>query len=310
MEMVSLSRGGTWPLRSRDALGGCLHHPCVAGVPNFNAAVRDVLRMLDGASLIYRSTSFTVDGTTAGGIAQFAAKRVIVYTDTNNPYSGSATCSTSSQSGSCGASEECAQGYLDMVTLASPNTTVPDAGWDDFCLVHAFTHRDFCGGILGLAWVGTAGSLSAGICAKRAGSRGSLNTGISTTINFGQDVSTQVQIITLAHEFGHNFGSNHDTTGLVASNGATCSPAGSLGNFIMCVLHRVPIFLNCPPITSHIFTWLPSYRNQVPWVPAIFSAVIPSTVHPLCWSPVPLARLSLLTCTHVFVTGRHPRLGT
>eukprot|EP00037_Helgoeca_nana_P000920 m.24435 g.24435 ORF g.24435 m.24435 type:complete len:953 (+) comp11239_c0_seq1:101-2959(+) len=205
------------------------------GVPNFNAAVRDVLRMLDGASLIYRSTSFTVDGTTAGGIAQFAAKRVIVYTDTNNPYSGSATCSTSSQSGSCGASEECAQGYLDMVTLASPNTTVPDAGWDDFCLVHAFTHRDFCGGILGLAWVGTAGSLSAGICAKRAGSRGSLNTGISTTINFGQDVSTQVQIITLAHEFGHNFGSNHDTTGLVASNGATCSPAGSLGNFIMYV---------------------------------------------------------------------------
>ena len=54
---------------------------------NTNAAIRDVLKMLDGASLIYRSTTFTIAGTPAAGVAQFAAKRVLVYTtDSNNPY--------------------------------------------------------------------------------------------------------------------------------------------------------------------------------------------------------------------------------
>eukprot|EP00038_Savillea_parva_P002293 m.112929 g.112929 ORF g.112929 m.112929 type:complete len:957 (+) comp10790_c0_seq2:247-3117(+) len=201
-----------------------------------NAAIRDVLRLLDGSSLIYRSTTFTIDGQTRGGVAQFAAKRVVVYTtDTGNPYAGQATCATSSQAGSCPSNAECAQGFLDMLTTASPNTTVPNAGWDDFCLVHAFTYRDFCGGILGLAWVASPNAASAGICARRSGGRGSLNSGISTMINFGQDVSTQVQIITLAHEFGHNFGSNHDTAGLVANSGAQCAPANQLGNYIMYV---------------------------------------------------------------------------
>ena len=75
-----------------------------------------------------------------------------------------------------------------------------------YCLVHAFTNYDFVGGILGLAWVGRPASNGAGICAQNYGGR-SLNTGISTATNFGKPVSSAVATITLAHEFGHNFGS-------------------------------------------------------------------------------------------------------
>lgn len=105
-------------------------------------------------------------------------------------------------------------------------------GWDDFCLVHAFTHRDWCLGILGLAWVGRPDQLSAGICARNNGGR-SLNTGVSTNINFAEPVSVQMQTITLAHELGHNFGSNHDTQTSVSSTGQLCTGTGSAGNFIM-----------------------------------------------------------------------------
>jgi len=206
------------------------------GTYNQNGAIRDALRLVDGMSLIFRSTAFTIAGNTQGGVVQFAVKRVIVYTtDVDNPYAGQATCAGTSQANDCDASAECAQSFLDMLTQASPNTTSPDAGWDDFCLVTAITHRDFCLGVLGLAWVATPSSPSAGICARRSGSRGSLNAGIVTTINFGQDVSLAVQVITMTHEAGHNTGSAHDTTGLLSSTGADCAPGGNAGNYIMYV---------------------------------------------------------------------------
>lgn len=101
---------------------------------------------------------------------------------------------------------------------------------DDVCLAYVFTYRDFADGVLGLAWVGEAGSAAGGICEKaqtfRDGKKKSLNTGVVTFINYGKQVLQKVSQITFAHETGHNFGSPHDTS-------AQCAPGGSEGNYIM-----------------------------------------------------------------------------
>jgi disintegrin and metalloproteinase domain-containing protein 10 len=81
----------------------------------------------------------------------------------------------------------------------------------EFCLALLLTHRDFADGVLGLAWVAqSAGGNSGGICEDRVvittGER-SLNTGIVTFLNFGQTQPTSVATVTIAHEWGHNFGS-------------------------------------------------------------------------------------------------------
>jgi hypothetical protein len=97
--------------------------------------------------------------------------------------------------------------------------------------------------VLGLAWIGTTRVGGSGICANTANYAGQfLNTGISTSINFGSPTSMQVRTISLAHEWGHNFGSDHDTpaTFAPADTGAdskeSCTP-GTVGeengNYLM-----------------------------------------------------------------------------
>ena len=82
---------------------------------------------------------------------------------------------------------------------------------DSFCLAMLLTYRDFDNGVLGLAWVAEPpGGNRGGICETRlslsVGPR-NLNSAIVTFLNFGNRQPRPVTIITMAHAFGHNFGS-------------------------------------------------------------------------------------------------------
>ncbi|XP_018497623.1 ADAM 17-like protease [Galendromus occidentalis] len=84
-----------------------------------------------------------------------------------------------------------------------------------FCLAHLFTDQKFEGGILGLAYVGSPRKNSVGgICSPGYVKNGHtlyLNSGLSTSRNhYGHRVITREADLVTAHEFGHNWGSEHD----------------------------------------------------------------------------------------------------
>lgn len=89
---------------------------------------------------------------------------------------------------------------------------------DHFCASYMWTHRDFPGGTLGLAFLAEASSDSGGICdlhhfganvdvATQYHGELSLNTGIVTFLNNNVRLSQRDTEITFAHEMGHSFGS-------------------------------------------------------------------------------------------------------
>lgn len=150
------------------------------GQSSVTVTTNTMVSWLSQVTIIYKSTDFTGVGL---GI-QLALKQLTIYTDTNNIYASTTTDSSV---------------FLNLVSQGDPQT----GNWNNVCAAHVLTHRTFSGGILGLAWVG---SQTAGICSTASGGQ-SLNTGISTSQSFGTDLPVIVSIITMAHEFGHNFGS-------------------------------------------------------------------------------------------------------
>jgi len=108
----------------------------------------------------------------------------------------------------------------------------------DYCLAHLFTDVAFEGGILGLAYVGShrEGSVG-GICSPRYFKNGYtlyLNTGLSSSRNhYGQRVITREHDLVTAHEFGHNWGAEHDP------DIAECSPRSSQGGSYLMYTYSV-----------------------------------------------------------------------
>ncbi|KAG0430713.1 hypothetical protein HPB47_022436, partial [Ixodes persulcatus] len=85
------------------------------------------------------------------------------------------------------------------------------------CLCHLFTDQSFKddGNVLGLGYVASSNPFSpGGICSKGYVKNGYtlyLNSGLSTSRNhYGQRVITREADLVTAHEFGHNWGSEHD----------------------------------------------------------------------------------------------------
>ncbi|XP_028159327.1 ADAM 17-like protease [Ostrinia furnacalis] len=108
----------------------------------------------------------------------------------------------------------------------------------DFCLAHLFTDLKFEGGILGLAYVGSPRRNSVGgICTPEYFKNGYtlyLNSGLSSSRNhYGQRVITREADLVTAHEFGHNWGSEHDP------DVAECSPASSQGGSYLMYTYSV-----------------------------------------------------------------------
>ncbi|XP_067941797.1 disintegrin and metalloproteinase domain-containing protein 10-like isoform X2 [Watersipora subatra] len=138
------------------------------------------------------------------------------------------TCNSNSDHWFCNTNLDVSN-FLNLNTYTNHNA---------YCLAYVLTNRDFADGTLGLAWVAKPDSLSGGICSQYTtysenGSprKKSLNTGIVTIKNYGERVPVLMSQITFAHEIGHNFGAEHDATGV------GCTPftdsGDEDGNFIM-----------------------------------------------------------------------------
>lgn len=111
-----------------------------------------------------------------------------------------------------------------------------DEDWTPYCLAHLFTYQTFQHNVLGLAYVSSPLSYTlGGICSKpqyRKNNQYSLNIGLSSyksvSIRQGRLLQREAELVT-AHEFGHNWGSEHDP------DDSTCSPARGPdgGNYLM-----------------------------------------------------------------------------
>ncbi|XP_046331813.2 disintegrin and metalloproteinase domain-containing protein 10-like [Haliotis rufescens] len=170
-----------------------------------DSLIEELSQSVQTVNAIYGAIDF--DGDSSADNINFIIKKIKVHTNTSDP--------TYRLNGNYGVEK-----FLELHSQEN---------YDSFCLSYMFTHRDFDGGVLGLAWTAGEGQ-SGGVCEKyTAFSQGrlSLNSGIVTTLNYGKTVSTLVSQLTFAHEIGHNFGSPHDT------EGTSCAPGSTSGNYIM-----------------------------------------------------------------------------
>lgn len=85
------------------------------------------------------------------------------------------------------------------------------------CLAHLFTYQDFDEGTLGLAYVAPAKlDIPGGLCSKPCPTTLNeqksiyLNTGLTSTKNYGKTILTKEADLVTTHELGHNFGAEHD----------------------------------------------------------------------------------------------------
>ncbi|XP_076081145.1 disintegrin and metalloproteinase domain-containing protein 10-like [Mytilus galloprovincialis] len=167
---------------------------------------------VDAINTIYSNMVFkTYDNSINYSGVRFKIQRVQIMTDATEK------CSTNQASKFC-------ENNTDVVNFLNLHSQSDHSA---FCLAYTFTYRDFLHGSLGLAWMAYTGQTSGGICEKYKSFSGnglpvmkSLNTGVVTLLNYGEDVPPRLSHLSFAHQVGHSFGSPHD-------NGQLCAPYGT-----------------------------------------------------------------------------------
>uniref|UniRef100_A0A672ICY9 Disintegrin and metalloproteinase domain-containing protein 17-like n=1 Tax=Salarias fasciatus TaxID=181472 RepID=A0A672ICY9_SALFA len=104
------------------------------------------------------------------------------------------------------------------------------------CLAHLFTYQDFDEGTLGLAYVAPSNQRVVPVCFPAAyypshsvKKPSYLNTGLTSTKNYGKTILTKEADLVTTHELGHNFGAEHDP-----DNIPYCAPSDDQGGkFVM-----------------------------------------------------------------------------
>lgn len=120
------------------------------------------------------------------------------------------------------------------------------------CLAHLFTYQDFDEGTLGLAYVAPAKTgVPGGLCSEKCPPSGNehraiyLNTGLTSTKNYGKTILTKEADLVTTHELGHNFGAEHDQ-----DNIPDCAPREDQGGkFVM-----YPIAVSGDYINNKLFS--------------------------------------------------------
>uniref|UniRef100_A0A3P8V618 ADAM metallopeptidase domain 17 n=1 Tax=Cynoglossus semilaevis TaxID=244447 RepID=A0A3P8V618_CYNSE len=114
------------------------------------------------------------------------------------------------------------------------------------CLAHLFTYQDFDEGTLGLAYVAPSKpDIPGGLCSKGNFLPIYLNTGLTSTKNYGKTILTKEADLVTTHELGHNFGAEHDP-----DNIPRCAPrADQGGKFVM-----YPIAVSGDHVNNKIFS--------------------------------------------------------
>uniref|UniRef100_A0A3Q2CU81 ADAM metallopeptidase domain 17a n=1 Tax=Cyprinodon variegatus TaxID=28743 RepID=A0A3Q2CU81_CYPVA len=98
------------------------------------------------------------------------------------------------------------------------------------CLAHLFTYQDFDKGTLGLAYVAPPRNTPLAYYPSHSAKKPSyLNTGLTSTKNYGKTILTKEADLVTTHELGHNFGAEHDPDNLL-----NCAPSDDEGGkFVM-----------------------------------------------------------------------------
>ncbi|KAM3603551.1 uncharacterized protein V6R79_024608 [Siganus canaliculatus] len=120
------------------------------------------------------------------------------------------------------------------------------------CLAHLFTYQDFDEGTLGLAYVAPSKpDIPGGLCSKACPSSSTekraiyLNTGLTSTKNYGKTILTKEADLVTTHELGHNFGAEHDP-----DNIPYCAPREDQGGkFVM-----YPIAVSGDHVNNKLFS--------------------------------------------------------
>ncbi|KAF5275866.1 hypothetical protein FQR65_LT04105 [Abscondita terminalis] len=197
------------------------------GASNTKTTINYLISLIDRVHKIYNDTIWhdrqEIDGFKGMG---FVIKKIVVHSEPTRVRGGEAHYNTQREKWDV-------RNLLEVFSRNKQNK--------GFCLAHLFTHQTFSARdsvVLGLAYIASSRDKShGGICTKEYFKNGYtlyLNSGLSSSRNhYGQRVITREADLVTAHEFGHNWGSEHDP------DIPECSPSASQGGSYLMYTYSV-----------------------------------------------------------------------